>query len=240
MAVPSTRPLAEELASEYSGREEYVEVQFSEGSYDEVLAALAAQRADVAIVERRPAEVDLLHPDSGRPILRAWPLATDLVAVVVHSSNPVQNLTTEQLLRIFEGLERRWTGVGGPDEPIRLVCREPGAPARSVFEAHILGEKQIAGTAVVMAGEEALAARVAKDPTAIGYLSVAWVGGRVKAVALDGLLPQPGMPANAYPLTNPVVILTRTGPASKVRAFIDYCHGVDGQGIVGRFYALPG
>lgn len=236
IVVPSTGPLAGQFAKEYGARERYVRLEVSEGSAEQALAAVVTGQADLALIERAPERAELLDSEHGRPRLRAWPLASDHVAIVVHPSNPVQSLRAAELRRIFEGLERRWSSLGGTDESIQLVSREPGAPARIVFERAILRGSRLAGTAVVMPGDQAVADYVAKHPAAIGYLSSAWVGDAVKAIALDTAL-SGSTAAGTDSLSHPLVIVTRLGPAAKVRAFVGFCHSRAGRDIVAKLYA---
>ncbi len=238
-SVPATRPLADALAAEYAALGEYALLPVREGSTEDVLAMVASGRADVALLERPPKPVELLNPEDGRPRLRAWSLAVDHLALVVHPSNPIQELTMTQLSDIYAGLEFRWNGVGGPDVPIQLVGREQGATAREAFEAAILRGERMAGTAVVLPNDPAIADYVADHPAAIGYLSSAWARDGVKALAIEGLLPAEA-PAGTYPIAHPITLVTRWGPPAKARAFARYCQSAPGQEVVGSLYApLP-
>jgi VanZ family protein len=49
------------------------------------------------------------------------PEACDMVAVLVHPSNPVTELTLEQVRKIFSGEYTNWSEVGGPDLPVGVV-----------------------------------------------------------------------------------------------------------------------
>lgn len=237
--TPSMRPAAAALAEAYGGPERHVEVTVEERSDEEGLAAVAAGLADLALIEGRPEEAELLNPEDRRPWLRVWPLAVDQVAIVVNPANPVSELEGAQLRRMFEGLERSWAELGGADEPVRLVSREPGSPAATVFAAAILADTRLAGSAVIRPGDQAVRDYVAAHPGAIGYLSLAWADETVRVIALDGVRPAPGeVAADAYPLTHPVVAVTRLGPAGEVRAFLDFCRRPEGREVLGQLYAL--
>jgi phosphate transport system substrate-binding protein len=240
IVAPATRRLAAELAKEYATQQPRVQVEISEGSAEEALQAVAGGHADLALIERSPAQAESLDPTSLHPRLRASPFAVDRVAVIVHPANPVESLSTAQLRSVFEGEQLRWAGLGGEDTPIELVSREPGAPARTAFEDPILRGKHIAGSAVVMPGDQAVADYVAGHPEAIGYVSSAWIRDDVKVIRLDGMLPGPGTASRSYPLSHPLVMVTRIGPAGKVRAFLGFVSGHDGRNIIGKLYApLP-
>jgi len=51
------------------------------------------------------------------------PVAWDALSVIVHKSNPVNNLTTQQIKDIYIGKINNWKQLGGPDQPIELYVR---------------------------------------------------------------------------------------------------------------------
>lgn len=236
--APSVAPLALKLAKQYQGRHSNVTVETDETGAEAALAAVAARKADLAFLEREPSEDELVNPEDGRRWLRAWPLASDGVAIVVHPSNPLLNIARSDLSRAYEGSERSWENLGGPHAPIQLVCREPGSPARIAFESYALEGKPVAGSAVVMPSDQAVADFVASHPNAIGYLSLSWVRAGVKLLALEGVSPNSTTIANgSYPLSHPLFVVTRSGMASKTQSFMNLLLGPEGRGIVAQMYA---
>jgi len=67
------------------------------------------------------------------PDLTAIPIAWDGIAVVVDSTNPVKEVTTQQVADIFAGKVRRWCALGGPDTTIQLIDRPPYQHIRHRF-----------------------------------------------------------------------------------------------------------
>ena len=65
-------------------------------------------------------------------------IAKDGVAVVVNPANPVTELTTEQIAKIFTGEITNWSEVGGEDAEIAVFGRDSASGTRSAFE-EILG-----------------------------------------------------------------------------------------------------
>lgn len=45
------------------------------------------------------------------------------MAAVVHPSNPVSNVSYEQLNAILKGEIKNWKNLGGPDKPIIIIAR---------------------------------------------------------------------------------------------------------------------
>lgn len=236
VCATSESRLLTELAREYSVRETPVHLEVSEGSTSQALDAVTNGRADLALIDRDLDPAEKINPADGRPVLRAWTIGLDGVAIVVHPSNPAQTLTRAQLREIFSGRERRWARVGGPELTIQVVSREAGAPLRAAFEQAVLQGDPVARTAVVMPGDRAVAEYVASHPEAIGYLSMGLLSDGIKALGVDGVLPAPETLARrTYPLSLPLVVVTRSAIATKTRLFIDYILDPQGQEVVGAF-----
>jgi phosphate transport system substrate-binding protein len=66
--------------------------------------------------------------------LSAIAIAIDGVAVIVNASNPVDNLSLEQITAVFRGEITNWSELGGNDAPITVVSREEGSGIRQTFE----------------------------------------------------------------------------------------------------------
>ena len=60
------------------------------------------------------------------------PIAYDALAVVVHPSNPVKQLTRQQLEDIFRGKITNWQQVGGDDRKIVVYSRETSSVPTSL------------------------------------------------------------------------------------------------------------
>ena len=59
------------------------------------------------------------------------------VTVVVNASNPVNNLTKDQVQGIFTGKIQNWKDVGGPDGEIHVYIRDPiWHPSRLQRDCH--------------------------------------------------------------------------------------------------------
>jgi ABC-type phosphate transport system substrate-binding protein len=122
---------------------------------------------------------------------------TEPLAIVVHKSNPVETLTSEELRKLCLAERRHW-----PDgRKVTIVLREPGQPEREAvlrqlcrmneddFTRHHL---QSAFTGQTMTGPKELATAagvrrfVFNVPGAIGFVRARDVDDTVKVVRLDG------------------------------------------------------
>ena len=114
-------------------------------------------------------------------------IATDGIAIAVHKDNPVSDLTQEQIAKIFTGEITNWSEVGGQDQAITVLGREASSGTRDGFEA-IFGVEGEAKYAAELTSTGEVLNRVASDPAAVGYISLASVSPSIKAVKVDGVV----------------------------------------------------
>lgn len=140
-------------------------------------------------------------------------LALDGIAVIVGGANPVDDLTVEQIAKIFTGEIQNWSELGGADAGIAPVGRESGSGTREGFES-------VTGTAgrcvlsqeLTSAGAVIEAVRGNAAAGAIGYASLSAVEGQegIKAVSVGGVpCTEKNILAGSYAIQRPFVMVTR-------------------------------
>lgn len=122
------------------------------------------------------------------------------LVIVVNRSNPVNDLSFDELRRIFLGTRSHWPN----GRRITLVMREPGEPERKTVLHDVCGmnEDQFKNHFVhgLYTGEILVSPKILSSPVgvrkfifnvpgAIGYLRVGDVDDSVKVVRIDELLP---------------------------------------------------
>lgn len=103
-------------------------------------------------------------------------LGLDGVAVVVHRANPLDAVTVEQLCDLFSGRIADWSALGGPPGPVRLHARDDRSGTWETFRALVLRDAALSPGAVRTEDSRALAAAVAADPAAIGFVGLPYIG----------------------------------------------------------------
>ena len=187
-------------------------------------AALLAGDADIAGVARPPGAQVLNAGFSAAEIGR------DAIAIVVHPSNPVGDLSLTQLKDIFSGITDNWSQVGGPDLAIEAYVVSSESATRYVFRSAVLGPAEYDHCQVVRPDQEIIT-RVAESPGAIGLISFAFLTGAsdVSAVAVGG---QPPTVTNFdYPITRSLYLLWKKGRA-EVDDFVAWALSKTGQQVV--------
>lgn len=165
--------------------------------------------------------------------LQTFPFAIDGVAVAIHPTNPITELTQEQLIKIFTGEITHWQDLGGPDAPITLYVREDGSGTRETFEKRGLNKAIPSTQSNVSNSNGAMKTMIAQDKNAIGYVGIGHLDPGVKALAIDGMEPtQENAQNGSYTITRLLYMNTKGEPQGLVRLFIDYVYSEDGQGFI--------
>lgn len=167
-------------------------------------------------------------------------VAKDGLAVIVHPSNPVSDLTIDQVKQIFAGEIRSWKEFGGRAKAITVVTREEGSGTRGAFQEMVMGKIRVFKGAIVEDSNGTVREIVAGDPDSIGYISLGLVNEAVKALKLDGVRPtDENILENRYGLVRPFLFVTK-GPASgEAKNFIDFVLSEEGQDLIKKEGLIP-
>lgn len=163
------------------------------------------------------------------------PVAKDGLAVYVHPSNPIQELTIDQLKLVYEGKVTNWKQLGGKEATIILYGRENSSGTYSFFKDHVLGGRDFSPRVQTLPGTAAVVNAVAKDPNGIGYGGAAYAKG-VRDVAMKAdakstayLPTAEHVNSNKYPLARDLYFYLRKTPTGDTKRFIDWILSPDGQ-----------
>lgn len=165
--------------------------------------------------------------------LTAHKVALDGIGVVVNLANPVEDLTMEQIAKIYTGEITNWSEVGGDDLEIYVVGREDGSGTRDAFES-VTGVGENAKYASMQTSTGAAKTTVATTPGAIGYVSFDSVDDTVKPLKVGGVaISTETIKDGSYTLQRPFVMVTKEGSAlsDAAQAFLDYVLSDEGQEV---------
>ena len=162
-------------------------------------------------------------------------IALDGIAIAVNPENPVDALTSEQIEKIFAGEITNWSEVGGDDAEITVIGREEGSGTRDGFENIFgFGEDKKCAYAAEVQETGIVVSKVASDPSAIGYVSLASVNDEIKAVSVDGVeATEENVSNGTYVVQRPFVqIYTKGTDSELVKAWFDFLKSDEGQQII--------
>lgn len=241
--------LAQKWAEVYMSTNPQVKIQVTGGGSGTGLAALLNQGTDLANASRKmkPAEVaECLRRFRRRPT--EYKVALDGVTIYVHESNPVTDLSLEQLRLIFTGKIRNWKEVGGPDARINLYSRENSSGTYEFVKEHVLMGLDFSPRAQTMPGTAAVIEAVAKDKNGIGYGGIAYAK-NVKRLAVRRDPASPAIPpteetvvSGTYPIWRFLYIyLDPERDKGEIAKYLQWIRSEPGQRVVKDvgFFPLP-
>ncbi|HIT89359.1 MAG TPA: phosphate ABC transporter substrate-binding protein [Candidatus Merdenecus merdavium] len=176
--------------------------------------------------------------------LKSEVFAYDGIAMIVNPSNTaVEDLSTEQLVKIYSGEITNWSEVGGEDAEIFVVSREESSGTRSAFE-ELIGLQDAGGLtekAAVSEGNGPVQAAVAGNENAIGYVSFSFIDDTVKAVKVDGVEGNAELAKEGtYPLSRPFIFCYYDDKVTELgKEFIEFALSEDGQVSVEDHGGIP-
>ena len=138
-------------------------------------------------------------------------VALDGIAVIVNAGSKVEDLSVEQIAKIFTGEITDWSEVGGDAGTISCIGREAGSGTRGAFE-EILGIEDACQYLNEYSSTGDVIGNVASNPGAIGYASLSAVDESVIAVKVNNVAPSEAtVKDGTYEIQRPFVMVTKEG-----------------------------
>lgn len=165
-------------------------------------------------------------------------LGWDVLAIVVHESNPLESLSLEQLQGVFSGEVANWQDIGGTDSPIVVVTSPKGSGMRNAVKKLILHEKDYLKREIVSAIVAASDQQVSMFPVGITALSRSMLDAdHVKTLKVDGVEPTAdNIATGKYPLAKPLTLVTKGEPQGELSRFITLVKSPLGKGALQKSF----
>ena len=136
----------------------------------------------------------------------------------MHVSNPVNELSWEQLRAVFSGKITNWKDVGGKDMPIKVVTGKPNTATRSVFQKKVMKGQDFTNNATIVDLSLYEIHFIGRNPESIGAVSHALIAhsDKLKAVKTKRIV-------------RPLAIITKGDPTPEVQKVIDFLKTPEAQ-----------
>lgn len=239
----SVQPLSEALAEEYMAANEGVTITVQGGGSGQAVKSLKEEIAQIGALSRE------VKDEEKGDVGTEYVIAKDGVAVIVNKDVNVDDLTIEQIKKIYTGEITNWSEVGGADAAISVVSREEGSGTRGAF-TEITGvlEKDDAGNetdkttanAIVQPSTGAVVETVSTTPNSIGYVSLEALTDDVKAIKVEGVeISKDSVLDATYKISRPFIYVVPAEVDATAQGFIDWVMGDEGQKMVEENGFIP-
>lgn len=162
-------------------------------------------------------------------------VAIDGIAIITNKDVIVEDVTSEELAKIYKGEIKNWKELDGEDAPIVVIGRESGSGTRGAFE-ELLEVEDVCAYAQEIDSTGGVLSTVANTPGAIGYISLDVIDETVNVMAIDGVVAsEKNIVAGSYMLSRPFVMATKgeiTAQSELVQSFFAYIESEEGQTII--------
>jgi phosphate transport system substrate-binding protein len=244
--------LALAWAEAYAKVNPSVSISVSGGGSGVGLAALIEKTTDIANASReiKPEEVQSAKANGVTPV--EFVVARDAIGVIVNPSNPIDQLTLQQISDIFSGKINNWKELGGEDRPIVRVSREVTSGTHVYFLDSVirLGDPNnktiFAADTLLLPSSEGIMSEVGQNPNAIGYDGLGYITPDVKKIRLAkdpaGPFVEPTVATaldGTYPISRDLYMYTNGEPTEKIKEYLDWILSPDGQKIVSELGFVP-
>lgn len=244
--------LALAWAERYQQQHPEMRISVTGGGSGTGIVALINGTVDVANASRsiKTEEIDKARAAGHEP--KEFVVARDAIAVIVHPDNPIDQLTIEQISRIFKGEVTNWAEVGGEDRPIVRLSRESNSGTHVYFLEEVVRQGNskdkslFAPETLLLPSSEGIIAEVSDNPNAIGYDGLGYVTPGVKVIAVanpdtqEYVMPSIETVNNgSYPIARDLFMYTRGEPNAELKAYLDWILGPEAQQIVADLGFVP-
>jgi len=215
------------------------------------IAALINGKCSIANASRQMKDKEVAQAKDQGITPKRVVVALDGITFLVNPENSVDQLTMDELGRIYRGEVTNWSEFGGADMPITLYGRQSNS-GTFAFVQEAVCKGDYSPNMRRMNGNAQIVEAVKSDPSGIGYVGVGYakeatgitalkVAARAGASYANPLNPAE-IESGDYPVTRPLNQYLNGMPSGNIKEFIEFELSSKGQEIVEEmgFIPIPG
>lgn len=230
----STVGYLNDLAREYE-KETGVKMHIMGGGSLRGLTDLGTGSVDFAASCKGPTPQD---PKDQEFVRVAW----DALVFIVHTSNPLNEITPAQVHDIYEGHITNWKQLGGPNLPIKSfisTTQGMGGIGQSLTTMILKGKPVLPkGNYSMQASSVAIWEQLV-EKTPEGFSTTGFSSARkrnVKMLKVNGVVPtKQNIISDRYPLRRPLYIVLKKDARPEARKFLEYVLSSRGQALISSY-----
>ena len=198
------------------------------GAYKDIVDG----NADI-IICAQPSDEQLAYAAENGVELEMVPIGSDAFVFIVNSSNPVSDITIDQIRGIYSGEITYWSELGGKNIPIAAMHRNEGSGSQTALEK-LMGDTPIKPDYSTVFG----------SPIGFSfrYYVTGMLGeGGVKILKINGVEPTVETIADgSYPIAGSIYAVYRKGETNgNVYKAVDFMLSPEGQKIIEESGYIP-
>ncbi len=161
--------------------------------------------------------------------LQGFLIARDELTMIVHATNTISEIPSDDVVAIYKGATDNWSDLGGSGMPITVVHKAEGRSTLEVFlKKFKLKNSAIAPDVVIGENEQGIKT-VEANPTAIGYVSIGTAkvaigeGADIKLLTVTEAVPGSARTTGGkLPMYRELNLVTAKRPEGLAKRFIDF------------------
>jgi phosphate transport system substrate-binding protein len=233
-------PIAQKAAEVFMKANPSVDVTVKGGGSGVGIASLLDRSTDIGDASRSIKTKEVIQAKSKGITPIGTIIAKDGMAVIVNKSNPLTEISIDQLQAIYSGETKKWSALGGGNSTIVTISRDSSSGTYEVFGELVLRGAKLREDAIMTASNREVAENVKNTEGAIGYVGLAYVSDDVKLIKVEGVIPSDAtVNDGSYKLARPLFMYTDGEPTGVAKEFIDYIMSADGQKLVKEVGYVP-
>lgn len=231
-------PVISDLAKMYESKHNKARIDVQTGGSSRGILDARKGLAQIGMVSRalKKSEADLHH----------FTLGKDGLAIIVHKSNPIGELTEDQIRKIYEKKITNWKTINGKDKKIVVVNKAEGRSTLELFLKFFKLKNSKIKPDIIIGDNEQGIKTVSKNPNAISYVSIgaaeynASVGAPLKLLKFKGVEAKVQNVENGtYPLMRELNLVTKKPPKGLANKFIKYVLSKEATETIKDHYFVP-
>jgi phosphate transport system substrate-binding protein len=188
----------------------------------------------------------MTHQDERR--VQLTPVAWDALVVITHKDNPVDNISSDQLRKLYKGQITNWKELGGQDAPIELYVRKGkvSGVGRTLRELLFYNYEEEFVAKHVVDSTGPLERAMEKNPNGVGVTGVSSArklakNKTAKILKLDGKESSyENIRTGQYVLYRPLYMVTNLQEKNpEVKNFIHFVSSDEGKAIMRKVGTVP-
>lgn len=235
-------PIAKAFAEYYMKQNPGVNIMVSESGSGNGAKSLINGVCDIADMSRFMKNKEFKAATEKGIFPVAHVVALDGIAMIVHPSNPVGEITMGKIKDIYNGKITNWKDLGGPNKKIVMISRDTNSGTYETFAKLVMKKEKIVESTEYVGSNGAVRSRVQNTPAAIGYVGLGFLDKTVKGLKINGIYPTlQTISTGVYPIARPLFMFTNGYPkmGSQVYRFVTIHLTKEGQKIVKRIGFVP-